>query len=262
MNSVLTFAIDLAKKSAEILLEYFYHMPYKTAYKADHSIVTEADIAVDRYIKQSINKEFPNDLLISEELHNNYSLSEENQTIWIVDPLDGTTNFSLGLHYWGVSLARLEKGFPCLSVQYFPVLGELYTAQKGGGAFLNDNPIHTANPNPEIKSTFFSCCSRTYKNYQIDIPYKTRIFGCATYSLCSLACGKALISFEAKAKIWDYAGAWLLIPEAGGCIEVFDHSEPFPLLPGKEFALQNDAIIATATPELMIKARKKIIPRD
>jgi len=80
--------------------------------------------------------------------------------------------------------------------------------------------------------------------------------------MCSLACGKALISFEAKAKIWDYAGAWLMIPEAGGCIEIYNQSEPFPLSPGKEFASQNDAIIAAATPELMNKAREKIIPRD
>lgn len=262
MDSTLFFAAQLAQQCGEILLEYFHKSQLKMEYKSDHSIVTEADVAVDNFIKQEIKKEFPHDLIISEELQHQFTPRTANPTVWIVDPLDGTTNFSLGLHYWGVSLVRVENGYPILAVQYFPYLNELYTAQMGCGAYYNNQPIHVTIANPENKTTFFSCCSRTHKNYRISIPYKTRIFGCATYSMCSLASGKALICFEAKAKIWDYAGAWLMIPEAGGCIEIFNHKEPFPLSPGKEFASQNDAVIATATPDLMDKSRKKIIPRE
>ncbi len=261
MDSVLAFTIQLARQSGEILLDYFHRPQIKAGYKPDYSIVTEADIAVDRHISMAIRTVFPDDVLLSEELQPDYSPARENPSLWVVDPLDGTTNFSLGLHYWGVSLVRIENGFPSLAVQYFPLLNELYTAQKGCGAFLNEQRMHVCTPNPANRTTFFSCCSRTHKNYMVSIPYKTRILGSATYSMCNLARGNALISFEARAKIWDFAGAWLMIPEAEGCIETFDRSEPFPLLPGTQFASQNDAILAAATPELMEKARQKILPK-
>jgi myo-inositol-1(or 4)-monophosphatase len=261
LDSTLSFSIQLARESGEILLDYFRRPYIKTDYKPDHSIVTEADVAVDRHISQAIRTAFPEDILLSEELQPDFSPSGNNVSFWIVDPLDGTTNFSLGLHYWGISLVRVENGFPNLAVQYFPYLNEIYTAQKGCGIYLNETQIHVCSPNPANRTTFFSCCSRTIKNYQVSIPYKIRIFGSATYSLCSLARGNALISFEAKAKIWDFAGAWLMIPEAGGCIELFDRRDPFPLSPGNQYAGQNYAILGTATPELMEKARQKIIPK-
>ncbi len=258
---MLSFAIQLARESGEILLDYFRRPDIKTNYKPDHSIVTEADVAVDRHISQAIHAEFPDDALLSEELQPDFSPSGSNTSFWIVDPLDGTTNFSLGLHHWGISLVRVEDGFPTLAVQFFPFLDEIYTVQKGSGVFLNETRIQVSPPNPADRTTFFSCCSRTIKNYQVSIPYKIRIFGSATYSFCSLARGNALISFEAKAKIWDFAGAWLMIPEAGGCIEIFDYREPFPLSPGREFAGQNYVILGASTPELMNKARQKIIPK-
>jgi myo-inositol-1(or 4)-monophosphatase len=261
LDSILSFTIQLARESGEILVDYFHRPHIKTDYKPDHSLVTEADIAVDRHIKQAIQTAFPGDILLSEELQPDFSPLENNAPIWIVDPLDGTTNFSLGLYYWGTSLVRVKNGFPSLAVQYFPLLNEIYTVQKGCGAFCNETLIRVCSPNPTNRTTFFSCCSRTIKNYQVSIPYKIRIFGSAIYSLCSLARGNALISFEAKAKIWDFAGAWLMVPEAGGNIETYDRNEPFPLSPGKQFADQNYPVLAAATPELMEKARQKIIPK-
>ena len=104
-------------------------------------------------------------------------------------------------------------------MQYFPLLNELYTAQRGQGAWLNGNPIHTRPPDPDQPYGFFACCSRTHRRYQISIPYKPRILGSAAYSFCMLARGAALIGMEVSPKIWDIAGAWLLVQEAGGCIE-------------------------------------------
>lgn len=261
MDTALTFATRLALQSGDILLDYYHRPQIKTDYKPDHSVVTEADIAVDRHISQAIHSSFPGDILLSEELQPDYISADNTPPLWIIDPLDGTTNFSLGLHLWGVSLVRVENGFPSLVVQYFPLINEMYIAQKGNGAYLNDAPLNVCHPNSINKTTFFSCCSRTIKNYNVNIPYKIRIFGSATYSFCSLARGKALISFESKAKIWDFAGAWLMIPEANGYIDTFDQNKPFPLSPGKAFAAQNYAILGTATPELMEKARQKILPK-
>ncbi|MBN1537002.1 MAG: hypothetical protein JW908_09745 [Anaerolineales bacterium] len=261
MDSVLTFASQLAKECGEILLDYFRLPKIQTDYKPDHSLVTEADIAVDRHISQAIHTAFPQDILLSEELKPDYLPIGDNTPLWIIDPLDGTTNFSLGLHHWGTSIARIENGFPSLAVQYFPLFNEMYTAQKKSGTYLNDTQLSVCNPNTMNKTTFFSCCSRAIKNYHVTIPYKIRIFGSATYSFCSLARGNALISFEAKAKIWDIAGAWLMVPEAQGYIEMYNGDEPFPLSPGKSFISQNYAILAAVTPDLMKKARNKIIPK-
>lgn len=262
MDSVLSFATQLARESGDILLDYFHRPKIKKDYKPDQSVVTEADVAVDRHISQAISTAYPRDILLSEELKPDYAPGDGIPPLWIIDPLDGTTNFSLGLHYWSVSLVRVENGFPSLAVQYFPIFDEMYTSQKGHGTFCNESQLHVCTPDPANKTTFFSCCSRTIKNYQVTIPYKIRIFGSATYSFCCLARGNALISFEAKAKIWDFSGAWLMIPEAKGCIETFNRDEPFPLTPGKAFASQNYAIIAAATPELMQRARQKIIPKE
>ena len=91
------------------------------------------------------------------------------------------------------------------------------------------------------------------------IPYKTRILGSAAYSMCSLARGSALIAFEAAAKIWDIAGAWLLIPEAGGVIETLNVNLPFPLIPGKDYSIQNYPALATTTPELLVKSREQLV---
>ncbi len=189
------------------------------------------------------------------------TLPEVTPAVWIVDPLDGTTNFSLGLHVWGVLITRLQASQPEMTVHYFPLLDELYAAQHGQGAWLNGNPIHTRPPDPDRPYGFFACCSRTHRRYQISIPYKPRILGSAAYTFCMLARGTALIGLEVTPKIWDIAGAWLLIQEAGGCIQPLEGSAPFPI--GAEIAYNqaNFPTLGTATPELMEFARTKISPK-
>ena len=148
--------------------------------------------------------------------------------MWIVDPLDGTTNYSLGLQVWGVLITRVHAGQPQVSVQYFPMLDELYTAGRGQGAWLNGTPLQPRMAEPDQPFGFFACCSRTHRRYEISIPYKPRILGSAAYSFCLLARGVALIGLEVMPKIWDIAGAWLLVQEAGGCVTHLD-GEPFIL---------------------------------
>ncbi len=246
-------------------MEHFNSSQLHTRRKADHSPVTDADIAADQFIKTTILKNYPDDQILSEELHPSYSAehsSAAKQTgLWIVDPLDGTTNFSLGLHYWGVLITRLVAGMPQVAVMYFPLLNELYLTHQGEGAFLNETRIQVEPPDPDRPWTFFSCCSRTHKRYHINIPYKTRILGSAGYSLCAVAHGTALISFEATPKIWDIAAGWLLINEAGGVIQTLDQSQPFPLQTGIDYSRQSYPTLAAATPELAFRARQQIQPK-
>ena len=260
ISNDLEFLIDLAYQSGELLLKYFQNIDLKTEFKSDRSIVTEADLAADNLIAQALEERFPNDWILSEELQPNYPSETEtvNPTIWIVDPLDGTTNYSLGLHIWGVLLAQLIDGYPELAVLYFPLIDELYSAQRGGGAYLNNKQIKVLPPNPGRPLPFFTCCSRTFQNYKVNIPYKTRILGSAAYTFCCIARGIAILGFEATPKIWDIAGAWLLVKEAGGFVEPLHGNNPFPLRSGIDYAKQEFPTLVAATPDLAAKAHKQI----
>jgi myo-inositol-1(or 4)-monophosphatase len=263
MTTDLQYAIQTARKAGQLLLQYFHSANLQTNLKTDRSLVTEADLAVDRLITAAIQERYPDELLISEELQPDYppGKGRRAQKAWIVDPLDGTTNFGLGLHFWGVLLARLVEGWPDTAVLYFPLIDELYSAQSGQGAYLNGKPIRVQTPNENRPLSFFACCSRTHRHYQVSVPYKTRILGSAAYTLCAVARGTAILGFEVSPKIWDIASAWLLVNEAGGAIETLDKSQPFPLRPGVDYPRQCYPTLAAATPELIKKARIQITPR-
>ena len=139
----LSFAIQLAQEVGKLLFGYFQSDELHAELKSDRSVVTQADLEADRVIKLAIRRGYPDDFLLSEEVQPGEAGLEipPDRAVWIIDPLDGTTNFSLGLHYWGVLLARLVNGWPELAVLYFPAVNELYTAQRGRGACLNHEPL-------------------------------------------------------------------------------------------------------------------------
>lgn len=257
MESNLTFATRLAERVGELLLEQFKRSDKNPQIKPDFSLVTDADLQADNRLTQEILEAYPHDNLLSEELHPVYP-NDATGAVWVIDPLDGTTNFSLGLAYWGTSIALVEDGYPTLAVLHFPLLGETYTAQRGRGAALNRNPVSIRAPDPQDKSTFFVCCSRTHRNYDIAIRYKTRILGSAAYSFCTVVRSMALIAFEARPKIWDLAAAWLLVQEAGGYIAAFDEASPFPLIPGTDYSRVDYPTLAAASPALMQKGIAQI----
>jgi myo-inositol-1(or 4)-monophosphatase len=267
MGGELNFAIDLARQTGQILLNFFRRENLKTSFKPDHSIVTEADTSADEFISRALKAQYPDDLLLSEELQPSYPGGQahsdiHSRAIWVIDPIDGTTNFTMGMHVWGVLLARLVQGAPELGVMFFPLIDEMYTAQAGSGAFLNGHPIHTREPNPGRPAAFFTCCSRTYRKYEVHIPYKTRILGSTAYSLCSVARGSAAVAFEATPKLWDIAPGWLLVQEAGGAIETLEGPSPFPIQSGVDYSRAAFPTLAAASPELANQARRQIRPRS
>ncbi|MEW5869991.1 MAG: inositol monophosphatase family protein [Chloroflexota bacterium] len=257
----LAFATQLARRAGAFLLDKFQTTGSMASVKPDCSAVTEADVATDRLIAAAIQEQFPNDQLLSEELQPAYTgdTGPFSQAVWVIDPLDGTSNFALGLHIWGVLLARLVSGLPETAAMYFPVVDELYTAQRGQGAFLNGQPLHVQPPDPQRPFSFFACCSRTFRHYQVKIPYKARILGSAAYSLCMVARGAAVLGFEATPKMWDIAAPWLLVQEAGGILQTLDGSRPFPIQLGQNYAAHSFPTLAASTPELAARASQQIV---
>lgn len=259
MENPLLFAEHLARRTAVLLMEYYNQVGLATRLKADRSVVTEADLAADRLISASLQQVFPKDGIISEELQ---TISPEDVTrVWVVDPLDGTTNFSLGIPFWGVSIACLVNGWPDTAAIYFPVLDEMYTAQRGKGARFNGSPLQIDPSMLDRPGTFFACCSRTHRRYNVSVPYKPRILGCAAYNFCILARGIALLTFEAAPKIWDIAGAWLVVREAGGVIQPLNGIMPFPISPLTQYREQNFPTLAAITEQLETNSLNQIQPK-
>ena len=260
MDPSLEFAVELSRRTASLLLTYFSPHGLTLTLKADKTIVTEADVAADRLISDAIHRQYPQESILSEELQP--VSSGPSAAVWVVDPLDGTTNFSLGLPIWGVSIARLEEGMPKIAVVNFPAIGELYTAELGKGARLNGDPIQVKPPIPGQPNAFFSCCTRTFRRYEVNLRYKCRVLGSAAYSWCAVARGMALIAFEVTPKIWDLAGGWLVVQEAGGVVGAYDHAQLFPLEADFDYRQRNFPTIMAATPELLMQARQQIKPRS
>lgn len=261
MSEPLQFTIDLARRTGKLLREYFRPEGMEIRVKADQTVVTEADLAADRLVTRAIEEAYPKDLILSEELHPSLP-PEHHEAVWIIDPLDGTTNFSLGLHIWGVSIARVVDGLPKTAAIYFPLLDEIYTAQAGQGAFMNGERIQAQPPLKGRPTTFFACCGHTHQRYRVSVPYKPRIMGSAAYNFCAVARGAAVLGFEAMPKIWDLATAWVLVPEAGGVIETHHGPSPFPLIPGMDYTDLAFPTLSAATARMVEKGREMIQMKD
>ena len=226
MTNTRLFAQNLAAETGELLSSYFKLSGIDPDVKADHSVVTEADLVADTFIQNTIRQAFPEDEILTEET--NTIDIDPDKPLWVIDPLDGTTNFSLGMHTWGVSIGRLVNGFPDTAALSFPRHQELYSAQRGEGAFLNDQLFMVQPLRPSMPTAFFTTCSRSIRQYHLDIPYKFRLLGAVAYDFCLVARGAALLAFHAIPKIWDIAAGWLVLEEAGGYATCHTSGSPFP----------------------------------
>ena len=254
--SRLDLAIEAAKQTGLTLLKLYLEGEQTGFLKEDHTLVTEADRAADRLIQEMILGEFPEDRILSEE---GSTIFPSSQHVWIIDPLDGTVNFSRGINYWGVSIAHLENGMPRSAALYFPVTDELFTAAYGEGAKLNGQPLRVAEGFDEDLFPIFVHCSRMHQRYKVDLPYKKRSLGAAAYHLCLVANNTAILAFESTVRIWDFAASWLVVREAGGVIEPFGENRPFPAKPETDYHKIPFPIIAALSKNVLAEARKNIV---
>ncbi len=257
-NQRLAFAKSAAVETGKLLQDRFYNGSRQGELKADQTLVTKADRDADRLLQDLIGKKFPGDGILSEE---GSTVLPQNEHVWVLDPLDGTVNFSLGLHYWGVSIAHLEHGVPQTAAVYFPLIDELYTASIGEGAELNGTQILVSVPQVDSPYSVFVHCSRMHDLYQVTLPYKTRSLGAAAYHLCLVTKGTALLAFESTPKLWDFAASWLIIKEAGGEIRANGDLQPFPAQRDINYNSQAYPILAAASKAVMDKAAVRIITK-
>ncbi len=143
-ESELTAAHEIADRAGEIALSFFRHDPEVT-WKPDATPVTEADIAVEKMIREELARRFPADAILGEE----GGIEGDSDRMWVVDPIDGTRNYAAGIQIWANLLALKVDGEYVLGLANAPALGERYAATKGGGATWNGREIRVS----EIETT-------------------------------------------------------------------------------------------------------------
>ncbi len=216
--------------------------------KRDGTLVTEADLEVDRFIREAVEAAYPEHRLLTEESTQVFLGAP---ATWVVDPLDGTNNFANGLSHWGISLAFLYAGSPLLATLDFPLLGQRFEAVRGQGARLNGEPLRVPPPGVLHGNQFFIGDARGYRNLDVSVLFKARLLGSAAYDLAAVASGAAVAAFETFPKIWDIAGAWLVLEEAGAVIApLFDGPSVFPLQPQIDYVDRVFPVLAAANPEV------------
>lgn len=139
-DTQLQFAIAVAREAGEIMRTYFHSQDKGTETKQDNSPVTLADIAINQLLIDRVRETFPEHGVLGEE----QSYQTDRNELWVCDPIDGTVGFILGVPTAMFSLAYVVDGKPQAAVMYEPLLDKLFTAAKGAGAYLNDEPIHVS----------------------------------------------------------------------------------------------------------------------
>ena len=232
MNELLNFAREIGREAGRQLLDWSGRAA--TSIKSDGTVVTEADHAADRYLTEQILVRYPDHEVLSEEAETRYS---GRPYTWVIDPLDGTTNFALGVCYWGCSIALLFEGMPVVGVLTVPNLGAEFWAARGEGAFLNGERLGGPARGITERNSFLALCSRAFRYLDLPMPQKSRLLGSAAYDLAAVAQGIAVGSTQVTPHIWDIAAGWLLLQEAGRAVGPLlpDAPNPFPLDPGDDY---------------------------
>jgi myo-inositol-1(or 4)-monophosphatase len=207
----------------------------KTKFKIEHKgrvdLVTEMDKRSEDYVLGEIRRSFPGHHIISEE-SGPISGHDASPSHWYVDPLDGTVNYAHGVPLWVVSIGYAEHGKMKLGVIYDPTRNEMFSAQAGKGAWLNNRRIRVSGQTDLLQGLMVTGFpydiigeySNNLDNFNrlSLVSQGVRRFGSAAMDLCYIACGRLDGYWEVRLKPWDLAAGWLIATEAGATVTDLD----------------------------------------
>lgn len=179
------------------------------------SVVTEYDVESERRVFEFIAARYPADSFLGEE-HGN--VRKDPGRYWLLDPIDGTTNFTQGVAYWGPTLAICDEKGPLEGWIYFPALDEFFHARRGEGATLNGRPIHASRVTEYSKLCSVTTTSSCHRLYQLTVPAKHRILGSLVVNMAYLATGTFAACF-CQTHVWDIAAGLVIATEAGAVVD-------------------------------------------
>lgn len=229
-----------ARASGAIATHYFHGTTARS--KADRSLVTQADVEIERFLRERIATRYPDHGIMGEE---GGVGQVEREYVWALDPLDGTAAFVAGLPIWGVSIGLLRHGQPLLGVIYMPLVDECYWAIAGEGAFCNDRPIAAREGADLDSNDWIAGPSKMHLNYSITFPGKVRALGSIAAYFCYVARGSAVGALLGRPHLWDIAAGMVLLHEAGG-LTVGLSGQPIDLAPMLRGEASTERIILSA----------------
>lgn len=243
METELAVCIQAARAAGKVQLEK-YRQTFQVREKSPANLVTEVDIASEHVILEVLHSAFPDIPALTEEDPNPSDLREA--TRWVIDPLDGTTNYAHGYPFFGTSIAFQHEGVVEHGVMYLPVFDELFTASKGGGAYLNGERIHVSSiqtlSQALLSSGFpYDAWTNARNNTRefsslVKKVVSMRSGGAAAVDLCFVALGSLDGYWELDLEPWDMAAGALIVEEAGGQVSRAD---------GGTFDLYSRSILAS-----------------
>jgi myo-inositol-1(or 4)-monophosphatase len=229
---MLNTAIKAARRAATVINRASFDIDRITVSEKQHNdFVTDVDQAAEQAIIETLLKAYPTHAILGEESGPSKNLNDESEFAWIIDPIDGTTNFMHGYPNYCVSIALQQRGVITNAVIYDPVRNDLFTATKGAGAYLNDKRIRVSNHDRIGKALLASghgasprAIAEYLKMYEIVVErcHGIRSAGSAALELANVAAGRSDGYYEKGLKIWDIAAGSLLVTEAGGIVGEFN----------------------------------------
>ena len=230
MKPDITFLVSLANQAGEILRAGI-DQDFQVDHKGEIDLVTEMDHRSEDFLLRQIQSRFPTHRIISEEIG---QVEGDARYVWYVDPLDGTVNYAHGLPFYTVSIAYAEDGVVRLAAVYDPSRDEMYTGEKGRGAWLNNHPIRVSKAQELDQSllvTGFPYDIRTNPETNLDHFVRfskrsqgVRRLGSAALDLCYVAAGRLEGFWEIRIKSYDIAAGGLIAEEAGAMVTKADGS--------------------------------------
>ena len=234
---------EIVKEAGKIVLSAHNQENTITAKEGKKNFVTKYDVAVQEFLFRELGKAFPDAQFIGEEGENDFSTDGLR---FIIDPIDGTTNFMQDYRCSCISVALCNNNDVIAGVVYNPYTDELFSAEKGKGAYLNDDRISvserplsdglalfgTSPYHPENTDETFALLRKVF-----DFSRDIRRSGSAAFDICTIACGRCEVFFEKGLQPWDIAAGTLILKEAGGIALNYDGTEI-------SFSTPNDVVFA------------------
>lgn len=252
---MLNFAIETAVLAGKVLLEKFGRK-LNISKKGEINLVTEADLASEKLIVDRIKSHYPKHTILAEESGENAIADGDRVWKWIIDPLDGTTNFAHGYPCFAVTIALEHKGEVVIGVTYDPTRDEIFAAEKGQGATLNGKRIYVSQTESLSDALIVTGFPYDFARRKSVVENLLKLLfrargvrrdGSAAIDLAYVACGRFDGFWEEGLNPWDVAAGFLLVKEAGGEVTHYD---------GSSFNIYKSPILASngLIHEEMIKA--------
>jgi len=248
--------VEPIMRDAGNILFDFYGKELTCTEKKGGGFVTEADLAAEKFLMAQLAKLLPEADFVAEES----GTSGNGRYRWVIDPLDGTTNFSIGFPLFAIAVALTDNNQVIFGAIFIPMTDEFFWAQRGKGAWLNAHKIQVSNPDDFGKAIIGACLPYDWRERSnlvqasqgiLQEAYATRRTGSSCVDLAYVACGRFDGVFSSRFQWWDVASGIILVQEAGGFITDFEGNQ---LGPDNRFCIAGGRMVHERMAELVKKS--------